>query len=171
MLGGAKKSIFIHIIKNDEAITVERSLITLEDFHIIHAKVVCQLALVENLLKVVIRLRNQSFTIGLLRDYEDFVCEMNDIKHVQVQSEMSLQGVNLGLRPSIFECLQRISLGLGCRISESEFKDFETRKECVLNTKRYQMSNSGSQTQICVHQKAKVDACILEFEKKKIRVS
>ncbi len=33
------------------------------------------------------------------------------------------------------------------------------------------MSKLGSQTQICVDQKAKVDASILEFEKKKIKVS
>jgi hypothetical protein len=90
MLGGAKKSIVIAIVRNDEAIVVERSLITLEDFHTIHAEVVCQLALVENLLKAIIGLRNQSFTIGSLRDYKNFVCEMNDITHVHVQSEMSL---------------------------------------------------------------------------------
>jgi hypothetical protein len=131
MLGGAKKSIVVHIVKNDEGIAIERSLITLEDFHIIHAEVVCQLALVENLLKVVIRLRNQSFTIGLLKDYENFVCEMNDITHVQVQSEMSLQGVNLSFGLNIFECLQGISLSLGLHISKSEFKDFEARKECI----------------------------------------
>jgi hypothetical protein len=105
MLGGAKKSIVVVIVNNDEAIAIERSFITLRDFHTIHAEVVCQLALVENLLKIVIRLRNQSFTIGLLKDYEEFVCEMNDITHVQVQSEMTLQGVNLGLGLSIFECL------------------------------------------------------------------
>jgi hypothetical protein len=33
------------------------------------------------------------------------------------------------------------------------------------------MSKLGSQTQNCVNQKAKVNAYILEFEKKKIRVS
>jgi hypothetical protein len=38
--------------------------------------------LVEELLKVAIRLRNQSFNVGLLRDFEGFVYEMNDIEHV-----------------------------------------------------------------------------------------
>jgi hypothetical protein len=33
------------------------------------------------------------------------------------------------------------------------------------------MSKLGSPTQICVDQKAKVDASIMEFEKKKTRVS
>jgi hypothetical protein len=85
MLGGAKKSIIVVVAKNDEAITVERrSLITLEYFCTIHAKVICQLILVEELLKVAIRLRNQSFNVGLLRDFEGFVYEMNDIEHVQV---------------------------------------------------------------------------------------
>jgi hypothetical protein len=65
--------------------------------------------------------------------------------------------------------LQGISLGFEPHISESELKDFETRKECALNIKRYQMSKLGNQTQICAYQKAKVDASILEFEKKKIR--
>lgn len=41
----------------------------------------------------------------------------------------------------------------------------------MLNIKRYQMSKLRSQTQICVDKKAKVNAFILEFEKKKIRVS
>jgi len=31
------------------------------------------------------------------------------------------------------------------------------------------MSKLGNQTQICAYQKAKVDASILEFEKKKIK--
>jgi hypothetical protein len=33
------------------------------------------------------------------------------------------------------------------------------------------MSKLGNQTQICVNQKTKVDASILKFEKKKIKVS
>jgi hypothetical protein len=43
---------------------------------------------------------------------------MNDIAHVQVQSEMSLQRANLGCGPNIYE---------------NELKDFETRKECAFN--------------------------------------
>ncbi len=59
-----------------------RSLITLEDFHILHEETVYQLALAEDLLKVAIKLKNQSSTIGLLKDFKGFVYEMNDIAHV-----------------------------------------------------------------------------------------
>jgi hypothetical protein len=89
MLGSAKKSIIVAITKNDEAIAIERIFsITLKHFCIVEA--ICQLTLVENLLKTTIRLRNQSSTIGLLKDSNGFVCEMNDIAHVQVQNEMFL---------------------------------------------------------------------------------
>jgi hypothetical protein len=82
-LGGAKKIIIVATAKNDEAIVAKnRSSITLEDFHTIHVKVVYQLALVEELLKTAIRLRNQSSNVGLLRDSEGSIYEMNDIPHV-----------------------------------------------------------------------------------------
>jgi len=83
MLGGANKSIIVVATKNEEAITVEMmSSITLEGFCTIHAKVICQLILVEALLKAAIRLRNESSNVGLLRDFEGFIYEMNDIEHV-----------------------------------------------------------------------------------------
>jgi hypothetical protein len=91
MLGGVKKIIIIATTKNDEAIVAKkRSSITLEDFRTIHAEVVYQLALVEELLKTTIRLENQSSNVGLLNDSEGSVYEMNDIAHVQVQSETFL---------------------------------------------------------------------------------
>lgn len=49
------------------------SSITLENFRIIHAKVVCQLTLIEELLKATIRLINQSSNVGLLRDFKSSV--------------------------------------------------------------------------------------------------
>jgi hypothetical protein len=83
MLGGANKSIIVVATKNEEAITVEMmSSITLEGFCTIHATVICQLILVEALLKAAIRLRNESSNVGLLRDFEGFIYEMNDIEHV-----------------------------------------------------------------------------------------
>jgi hypothetical protein len=121
MLEGAKKNIVVVITKNDEVIVAKRrSSITLEDLNcIVRVEVVCKLTLAEESLKIAIRSINQSFNVGLLKDFEISVCEMNDITHVQVQSEMSLQGANLGCRPNIYE---------------NKLKDFETRKECAMNT-------------------------------------
>jgi hypothetical protein len=123
MLEGDKKNIIVATAKNDDAIVAKRrSSITLEDLNcIVHVEVVCKLTLVEESLKTTIRLINQYFNVGLLKDFEGSICEMNDIAHVQVQSEMSLQGSNLGCGPNIYE---------------SELKDFETRMECALNTWR-----------------------------------
>ncbi len=53
------------------------------------------------MLKATIILKNQSSIVGLLKDSKVSICEMNDITQVQVQSEMSLQGANLSLRPKI----------------------------------------------------------------------
>jgi hypothetical protein len=93
MLGGNKKNIVVATVKNDEAIIAERrSSMTLEDLNcIVHVEVVCKLTLVEESLKIAIRLINQYFNVGLLKDFEESVCEMNDIAHVQVQSEMSFK--------------------------------------------------------------------------------
>ncbi len=57
------------------------------------------------MLNTTIRLKNQSSNVGLLRDFEGSVYEMNDIAHVQVQNETCLQGAILGFGPNIFESL------------------------------------------------------------------
>lgn len=59
-------------------------------------------------MKIAIRLINQYFNVGLLKDFEGSICEMNDIAHAQVQSEMSLQGANLGCGPTFMRMSWKI---------------------------------------------------------------
>jgi hypothetical protein len=59
MLGGVKNTIVVASTKNDEIIATERRFsIKSKDFRIVHAKVVYQLALVKDLLKKTIILKN-----------------------------------------------------------------------------------------------------------------
>jgi hypothetical protein len=59
-----------------------------------------------------------------LRDFEGFIREVHDNAHVQSQSDEFFQGMNV-----------RIFYN-----SEHDLRELETKKEWVLNTKRYQMS-------------------------------
>ncbi len=83
VLGVHKKTIYVVATQNDEAIVAKRrSLITLEDFRSVHAIIIHQLAMVEELLKATLRSKALSSNVGLLKDFEKFVCETHDNAHV-----------------------------------------------------------------------------------------
>jgi hypothetical protein len=82
--------------QNDEAIVAKRrSLITLEDFWNVHAIIIHQLAMVEELLKTNLRWKALSSNVGLLKDFEKSVCETHDNAHVQFQNDVFFQGMNV----------------------------------------------------------------------------
>jgi hypothetical protein len=67
-LGVAKKTIYVVVTQNDEAIVVKRrALITLEDFRNVHAITIHQLAMVEELLKATLKSKASSSKVGLLK--------------------------------------------------------------------------------------------------------
>jgi hypothetical protein len=83
ILGVVIKTIYVVATQNDETIVAKRrSLITLEDFWNVHAIIVHQLAMVENLLKATLRSKALFSNFGLLKDFENFICETHDNVHV-----------------------------------------------------------------------------------------
>jgi hypothetical protein len=78
-LGVVKKTIYVVATQNDEAIAAKRrSLITFEDFQNVHAVVTHQLTMVEELLKATLRSKALSSNVGLLKDFEESICETHD---------------------------------------------------------------------------------------------
>jgi hypothetical protein len=84
--------------QNDEAIaTKRRSLITLEDFRNVHAMIIHQLVMVEESLRITLRSKALFSNVGLLKDFEESICETHDNAHVQFQNDVFFQGMNVCL--------------------------------------------------------------------------